>query len=146
MGFRDPIVQERVLSARPEDVFAAWGDAESLRVWMCPSDDMSAASAEVDFRVGGAFKIVMHGQERNYGHTGEYLEIDAPRRLVFTWVSDFVPPDEAKTKVTVTMEPQGEAQTKIVLVHEELPDTGTYDGHENGWATILRLLGEHLEK
>lgn len=144
MTYRDPIVQERVLPAPPEEVFAAWGDAESLQAWMCPAEDITRATAEVDFRVGGAFQIVMHGKEGDYRQTGEYLEIDAPRRLVFTWVSDFVPPDEAKTKVTVTFEAVADDQTKIVLVHEELPATGTYDGHENGWAAILRKLGEHF--
>lgn len=144
MAYREPIIQERVLPAPPAEVFAAWGSPDSLRVWMCPADDIERASVDVDFRVGGAFKIVMHGREGDYGHTGEYLEIDTPRRLVFTWVSDFVPADEAKTRVTVTLDPVGDDQTKIVLVHEELPDTGTYDGHENGWGAILRKLGEHL--
>ena len=96
MNFRGPIVQERVLPAAPADVFAAWGDPESLRVWMCPAEGIEHASAEVDFRVGGAFTIVMHGEGQDYRQTGEYLEIDAPRRLVFTWISDFVPPNEAK--------------------------------------------------
>lgn len=140
----EPIVQERVLSASPSDVFAAWTDPASLRVWMCPADDIARASAEVDFRVGGAFRIVMHGKEGDYTQTGEYLEIDSPRRLVFTWISDFVPTAEARTKVTVTLEPVDGGRTKIVLVHDQLPATGTYDGHRNGWAAILRKLGESL--
>lgn len=144
MKHGEPIVQQRVLLAPPSDVFAAWSDPASLRVWMCPADDIARASAEVDFRVGGAFRIVMHGKERDYTQTGEYLEIDSPRRLVFTWISDFVPPEEAKTKVTVTLEQVDGGRTKIVLVHDELPPTGTYDGHRNGWEAILRKLGESL--
>lgn len=144
MSHGEPIIQERLLPAPPADVFAAWGDPESLAVWMCPSDDMSPATVEVDFRVGGAFRIVMHGPERDYGHRGEYLEIVAPSRLVFTWVSDFVPPEEARTRVTVTLEPVGTDQTRIKLVHEELPATDTYAGHLEGWATILRKLGDRL--
>ena len=140
---REPIVQERVIAAAPEVVFSAWSDPESLRVWMCPSPDISRASAEVDFRVGGSFRIVMHGKEGDYGQTGEYLEIDAPNRLVFTWVSDFVPPEEAKTRVTVTFEPVGSG-TRLVLTHDELPESDTYEGHRGGWATIIDKLGAHL--
>ena len=51
---RDPIVVERLIAASVEDVFAAWGDADSLSQWMCPGETMSHASVETDFRVGGA--------------------------------------------------------------------------------------------
>ena len=81
---------ERVFDAAPEEVFEAWGDAESLAAWMCPGSDMASATVEVDFRVGGRFRIVMHGSEQEFTQTGEYLEIDPPRRLAFTWVSDFI--------------------------------------------------------
>lgn len=142
-SFRDPIRVERVIGAPPQDVFAAWSDAESLRAWMCPSP-IQRADAEVDFRVGGRFRIVMHGAERRYGQVGEYLEIDPPKRLVFTWESDWVPAEYALTRVSVSFEAVGEDHTRLVLVHENLVDDGTYDGHEQGWADIVRKLHEHL--
>jgi uncharacterized protein YndB with AHSA1/START domain len=137
------IVQERVLAAAPEIVFAAWRDPTSLAVWMCPDAAMSHASVEVDFRVGGRFRIVMHGT-RDYEHSGEYLEIEPARRLVFTWVSHFMPAAEQRTRVRVTFEPVGTDRTHLRLVHTELPDTDSYDGHRAGWATILAKLDAHL--
>ena len=77
---RAPIVQERVLPAGPEAVFAAWSDADSLRQWMVPGD-LERAEAEVDFRVGGRFRIVMHGAERDYVQHGEYLAIEDGKTL-----------------------------------------------------------------
>lgn len=142
-GRRDPIVVERLLPAPPEDVFAAWSDPESLSTWLCPGD-MERATVEVDFRVGGAFRVVMHGAERDYAQHGEYLEIDAPKRLVFTWVSDWVAPEEARTVVTVSLEPADRDRTRLLLVHEELPDTGTYDGHAQGWTSIVDKLAARL--
>lgn len=141
---RAPIVQERILPAAIEEVFAAWSDPESLRVWMCPGE-VRSADAEVDFRVGGSFRIVMHETGRDYVHHGEYLEIDPPRRLVFTWVSEFLPEDEAHTRVSVSLEPAGPGRTRLRLVHDELPDTGSYDGHESGWGDIVGHLSEHLK-
>lgn len=145
MTHRAPIVQERLIAAPAARVFHAWRDPESLGRWMCPAADISCATVEVDFRVGGRFRIVMHGATRDYAHTGEYLEIDEPRRIVFTWISDFVPKDEARTLVTVSLEPLDEHRTRLRLVHAELPDTNTYDGHDGGWRIILARLAADLD-
>ncbi len=142
---RSPIVQDRLLSASPEEVFEAWSDPEGLAVWMCPAPDMERASVELDFRVGGCFQILMHGAEQDYLQRGEYLEIEPPKRLVMTWVSDWQPEGQRRTRIEVTLEPAGAGQTRIVLVHDELPDTDSYDGHEQGWQEILTKLEEHLQ-
>ena len=138
-------MQRRLIAAPPAAVFAAWGDAESLAVWMCPEPAMTRATVEVDFRVGGAFRIVMHGREADYEQTGEYLEIVPPRRLVFTWVSHFMPEGEQHTRVTVELAEAGEGKTEIVLTHEGLPAGDGYRGHDEGWAEILRRLAGLLE-
>jgi uncharacterized protein YndB with AHSA1/START domain len=143
---RAPIIQERLLPAPPEAVFEAWSDPEGLATWMCPAPDMERASVEVDFRVGGSFQILMHGSEQDYLQHGEYLEIEPPKRLVMTWVSEWQPEGQRRTRIEVTCEPAGVGQTRLVLTHDELPDTDSYDGHRQGWATILEKLERHLRK
>ena len=138
-----PIVQERVLPAPPPIVFAAWSDAASLRQWMCPGE-IERAEAEVDLGVGGRFRIVMHGEEQDYVQHGEYLEIDPPKRIVLTWVSDWMPEGERSTRVTVSLEPEGDLETRIRLVHDRLPCTDSYEGHTAGWASILDKLAARL--
>ena len=137
------IVQERLLPAPPDEVFAAWSDPDSLRQWMCPAEGMAPASVEVDFRVGGRFRIVMHG-DRDYAQHGEYLEIDPPKRIVFRWVSEWVPTGEAETRVSVSLEPGADGGTRLVLVHDRLHGTDTYQGHPAGWRRILALLEDAL--
>lgn len=88
---RAPIVQDRLLPASPEKVFEAWSDPEGLAAWMCPAPDMRRASVEIDFRVGGRFQILMHGTDQDYLQRGEYLEIEPPKRLVMTWISEWQP-------------------------------------------------------
>ena len=78
----DGVVEVRhSLHAPIADVFRWWTEADLLREWMSP---IGTVDAEVDLRVGGAFRIVMKGGGRVIEHVGEYLEIDPPRRLVFT--------------------------------------------------------------
>jgi uncharacterized protein YndB with AHSA1/START domain len=142
-GHGASIVQERILDATPEEVFAAWCDPVGMQAWMCPRDDVARATVELDFRVGGRFRIAMHGTQ-DYDHHGEYLVIDPPQRLVFTWVSVWMPAAIAATRVTVSIAPAGRDGARLTLVHEELPNDESYQGHVDGWASILAKLAAHL--
>ena len=133
-----PIVQERFLPVPPSVVFKACSDPESLAIWMCPMDN-KGARVSLDFRVGGKYSLIMEGEEQDYEHSGEYLEIEQDRKIVMTWISHFFPKEEQQTRVTVTMEPEGEG-TRLKLVHDQLPNTGSYDNHRNGWVSILDKL------
>jgi uncharacterized protein YndB with AHSA1/START domain len=135
----DAVVLRRTIPVPREEVFAAWLDPASLGQWMRPGD-VARASAEVDPRVGGKFRIVMTHGGRDDAHWGEYLEIDPPSRLSFTWVSahtDLVP-----TVVTIDFL-ERDGATEVVLTHRRLPPARR-DAHKNGWAAILRKLEEAL--
>jgi uncharacterized protein YndB with AHSA1/START domain len=140
---RPDIVIERVLPARPSVVFEHWSVAESMAQWMCPAEGMKSASVALDFRVGGRFEIVMHG-EQDYRQTGEFLEIERDRRIVMSWVSDWMPAHERTTLVRVDLEASGSDETRLVLTHTSLPEGDAYDGHVEGWGRILRLLSESV--
>ena len=129
------LVVRRLLPVPREQVFAAWLDAASLKQWMCPGDVTSAA-IEVDARVGGKFRIVMmhgHGDDE---HWGEYLAIEPPALLSFTWRSANT--DLRTTVVTVEFLERG-ASTELILTHRGLPATKV-DAHNKGWTDILRKL------
>jgi uncharacterized protein YndB with AHSA1/START domain len=127
---------ERVLPASPEVVFDAWTDPASLQVWMAP-DAASVASAECDARVGGAFRIVMIDQSGAMEHTGRYLELDRPHRLVFTWRS--LGTGWVDTQVTVELAaiPSG---TRMVITHGGLETPDARDSHRRGWTGIADKL------
>jgi uncharacterized protein YndB with AHSA1/START domain len=125
------LVVEGVLQASPDEVFSAWTTPSRMAAWMSP---VGAAEAEVDLRVGGSFRVVM--VEARLEHRGEYLEIDPPRRLVFTWVSPFT--GSEPSVVTVELHPHDDG-TRVVLTHERLPEA-VVDGHRDGWGTMIERL------
>ena len=133
------LIVRRLLPAPCERVFAAWLDPVSLARWMRPMDTTSAA-VEVDPRVGGRFRIVMHHRGQDLEHRGEYLVIEPPSRLEFTWSSPAT--DARATLVTVELHPRDGA-TELVLTHRRLPPSRV-DAHRRGWTDIVRLLGESL--
>jgi uncharacterized protein YndB with AHSA1/START domain len=78
------IVISRIYHAPPEVVFKAWSDAEQLQEWWGP-EGFTNPVCEIDFRVGGAWRIVMRASDgTTYPCGGIYQEIDQPGRLVFT--------------------------------------------------------------
>ncbi len=130
----------KLLPASPQEVFDAWTDPESLKVWFCPGDTMRT-EAELDLRVGGQYRIVMHAEKTDYIHTGEYCEILPAQRLVFTWRSTMTHNED--TLVTVELYPRGD-QTELVLIHERLPSADVAASYNAGWLTIVEKFAAYL--
>jgi uncharacterized protein YndB with AHSA1/START domain len=125
-----------------ERVFEAWLDSESLAQWMRPSAT-THATVTVDPRVGGGFRIVMEGASHGcVEHTGEYLTIEPPTRLSFTWISKHT--DQRPTVVTIEFH-ERDGGTELVLTHRGLPPREV-EGHRQGWADIVRLLEAVLSR
>jgi uncharacterized protein YndB with AHSA1/START domain len=130
----------RRLPAPIAEVFRWWTEPERVREWMSPT---GSVEAEVDLRVGGAFRIVMSGHGQVIEHVGQYLEIDAPRRLVFTWASVFTGAEPSL--VTVELEPEGDGATQLRIVHAQLPDDAAAS-HRDGWGAMADRLAGRLGK
>jgi len=132
------LVVRRQIPFPREQVFAAWLDGASLAQWMRPSGTQRA-TVEVDPRVGGKFRIVMH-MAQDYEHRGEYLAIEPPSLLSFTWISKAT--DLLPTVVTIEFLERGSG-TELVLTHQRLPQA-SFESHRQGWTDIVRLLEEVL--
>lgn len=129
----------KIMPAPREEVFAAWLDAEGMQSWMCPGD-IKKTDTEIDARIGGKFKIAMHGEENTYVMTGEYVEIDPPTRLVFTWISNVT---DGESLITLEFHDRG-TESELVLIHERLTDAETAGNYEKGWESILEKLVARL--
>lgn len=135
----DALVVRRVLRVPRERVFAAWLDPALMTRWMCPGDTHSA-SVELDPRVGGKFRIVMHHGRGDAEHWGEFLAIEPPARLSFTWISASTL--RQPTLVTVELFERG-VETELVLTHRRLPPDKV-EAHRKGWTDIVAKLEEVL--
>jgi uncharacterized protein YndB with AHSA1/START domain len=135
----DVVVIRRMIPVPREQVFAAWLDPASLAQWMRPGDVVSA-TAEVDARVGGRFRIVMTHGRGDPEHWGEYIAIEPPSLLSFTWASAST--DQQPTMVTVEFH-ERDGGTELVLTHRHVPRR-QIDPHRKGWGDIVRKLDETL--
>jgi uncharacterized protein YndB with AHSA1/START domain len=135
------LVIRKIIPVPREKVFAAWLDPEGMRGWMCPGSCRSA-EVEIDARVGGKFRILMKSEEKDYDHTGEYVVIDPPSKLAFTWISEGT--DHQATLVTVELFDRGK-ECELVLTHERFPRPEKVEPHRQGWGSIVEKLAAHLE-
>lgn len=128
---------KKIINAPIEKVFDAWLDDEILPRFMYPMADMPASDVETNPVVGGGFTIIMHPEGLDIPHTGEYLEIERPSRLKFTWESDH---SIAGSVVTLDFERVNENQTQVNLSHVKFRDEAARQDHEGGWTHILEIL------
>lgn len=134
------LVVRRVIRASREAVFAAWTDPDSMKHWMCPSSIVSA-DAQLDPRPGGSYRIVMKGPSGDHEHTGEYLTVERPSKLVFTWISNST--DNEPTVVTVELFERGD-DCELVLTHERFVSPDVLRRHTGGWGQIAGRLDAYL--
>ena len=132
----------RIIHAPRQEVFEAWTHAESVKQWLCP-EGSSVSFAELDVRVGGAFRVDMHIGEEDVVHTGVYREILFPEKLVFTWVSKHS--HYRESLVTLEFLAHGEA-TELILLQTHLPDDEAVERHTVGWRQLMDHLATALQK
>lgn len=130
---------KRTVKASTVDIFDAWTDPTAMAHWMTPA---GTATAEVDLRVGGRFRLIMADEHLRIQHTGEYQVIQPPELLVFTWRSEYTGMQD--TLVTVRLTERGPRQTEIEVTHELATDDEA-SSHAGGWTQLLGRLQSYLE-
>ena len=128
----DTTVYERTLAidASPETVWEFLVDPEKLMRW-------KGINADLETQPGGTFRC-----EVIPGHIarGEYVEIDKPNKLVFTWGwdgSEDVPPGSSTIEIELASAGDG---TSLRFVHKDLPNAEAIASHAHGWDHYLPRL------
>jgi uncharacterized protein YndB with AHSA1/START domain len=142
---------ERIVDLTPEQVWAAWTRPELLTQWFTPAP-WTTPEAEIDLRPGGMFRTVMRSPE---GETNEgsgcYLEVDEPRRLVWTSAlgPGFAPNDFSDggfpfTAVLTLEAVSGGTRYHVRLMHATAADAAEHAemGFADGWSAALDQLVE----
>lgn len=135
----ETIEVERRIAARPETIFAYFTDPERFCLWQ-------GVDAELDPRPGGLFRVTVTGRSRVVAR-GEYVEVDPPSRIVFTWgweQIDGLPEGmegllPGRSTVVVELEADGE-DTILRLRQSGLRTDPERSIHIRGWEQTLDRL------
>ena len=126
------VQREIAIAARPETVWEFLVQPEKATRWM-------GEAASLDPRPGGEYRVeVVPGQVA----VGEFVEVDPPHRLVWTWgwteeSQSRVAP--GSTRIEVELEPDGDG-TLLRFTHGGLPDADATGAHAHGWDHYLERL------
>lgn len=129
------------IDAPIERVFDAWLDPALLTRFILPAPGMPQPEVENNAREGGRFSIIMQVGDERIPHTGTYLVLRRPDRLVFSWESPYSTDD---SRVTLEFSAIGENSTRVELTHEKFLNEEARDNHEGGWRNILNELDSVL--
>jgi uncharacterized protein YndB with AHSA1/START domain len=147
------IVISRIIDAPRELVFKAFTDPKHLTKFWGPKGT-TAPICEVDLRVGGAFRVEMHGLDGAvYPCTGIYRDIAPPERIVYASTTEDdnpcgggLPPRAIVTMTFAAVD----GKTKITI-HTRLPSEAARaaaiaGGFNAGWNDSLDRLAAFLTR
>jgi uncharacterized protein YndB with AHSA1/START domain len=132
------------IKASPERVFRAIASEEVARWWGSPElYRVTRWSGEV--QVGGQWRSEGISKDgKAFEVSGQFLEIDPPRKLVCTWEPKWI--TGPATRVTYLLEPI-EGGTRITLRHEGFADAAdACQSHAEGWERVFTWLSTWLEQ
>jgi uncharacterized protein YndB with AHSA1/START domain len=130
----------RRFAAPPERVFDAWFDPAIARHFFFATPTGEMIRVAIDARVGGAFAMVERRNGEEFEHVGEYIVLDRPRRLAFTFAVPKFSSEATRVAIDIAALPQG---CTLTLAHDGvLADFA--ERTERGWTMILGGLATAL--
>ena len=131
-----PLTVRHAYSVPPARVFEGWVDPALAGRWLFATPDGRIVRCDIDSRPGGALVITDRRAGDDVEHRGAFVEVDPPRRLVFTFS---VPKySSVVTTVRIDLVPAGTG-CSLTLVHEGvLPEWASQT--EQGWRDLLAAL------
>jgi len=155
---QNTVLAEVFIAAPPERVFQAISDPEQRRQWWGQVGLYRTIESHSDLRPGGKwFGKGLSADGSSFQVEGEYLEIDPPRRLVYTWRPSWAHPLE--TVVHWDLEPrdvhglqhrgpQRVGTGTLVKVRQEgfAGNLEAARGHGEGWKRVLGWMQAFVEE
>jgi uncharacterized protein YndB with AHSA1/START domain len=134
----------RVFDAPRERVWKEWTEPERFADWFGGKDaEIPLSTVSMDVRSGGSWRATMFAgpERREIQWKGDYREVVAPERLVFT-VSD--QPEEVYELITVVLTDIGDGRTEMLFQQRGQMSAEQYERAEQGWSTFFDRIAERL--
>jgi len=130
------ITVTRTIPAPAEKVFDVWLDQNSPGgPWF------GAARVILNPVVDGLFYLAVNHEGRTWPHYRRFLQIERPRLVEYTWMSEAT--QGVESVVLFTLESKGN-QTEVTLRHSGVPDDDMGRQHKEGWTWVLSMLAERF--
>jgi len=140
----DAIISELYIAAPPERIFQALVEPQQVLQWWGQAGIYRSTQFEADLRPGGKWRSAGDGGDGGqFTVVGEYLEVDSPRLLVYSWVASWT--GAVKTTVRWELEPTNNG-TLVRIRHSGLAAHPEVAQSYRGWPRMLGWLQVFMEK
>jgi len=129
----------RIFEAPRAFVFEAFSKADHLKRWFAP-DGFTVPDCEMDFRVGGTYRLCMRGFGKDHWVHGVYREIVKPERIVWTGILEN---EGTEMVTTITFEEHG-GRTCLTMHQTFSKETDSTRGAREGWTQTLEHLAQYV--
>jgi uncharacterized protein YndB with AHSA1/START domain len=137
--------------ATPERVFDAWTDPALAGHWLFTTPLSQSHHTMLDARVGASWRIVDVRGGITYTAIGQYIEVNRPHRLVFTFAMPQFSPNSDTITLDFAADGDGcimtftQSGTDIAAELDRVPE-GEIGGSEHGWTLMFLALGQLAEQ
>jgi len=131
--------QARVFDAPAEQIFALLTEPTELAKWWGPHG-FSTPEIHIDLRVGGSLRFTMQPPDGEPFHlSGEFLQVEFPSELKFTFRWDEPAPDDRETVVELSLDSL-DGRTTVTLTQGEFATEERLKLHRSGWTDSFEKL------
>ena len=129
---RIELTVSRVIPATPAEVYDVWLDPKS------PGGPWFGCERVVlDVKVGGLLHHAVKHEGREWAHYGRFLQLDKPRLIEHTWMSEATRGFDSHVRVSLEAQKSG---TLFTLLHSGLPDDAMGRQHQEGWTYVANAM------
>jgi uncharacterized protein YndB with AHSA1/START domain len=133
----------RELPAPPARVYRALAEPTELAQWWGPAG-FTSPGMDFDPKVGQSYRITMQPPDGDPFHlSGEFIEVDAPNRLAYTFLWDPPDPDDRETVARISLEDK-DGSTELALHQSGFLTEDRVALHRDGWTDSLERLDQLL--
>lgn len=135
----------QIFKVSPQRVYDAILDPDMIARWMFGPllREETILHIHSDLRVGGEFSYKVRRGENEIDHVGRFVELDPPRRIVFTWGIVGESADDP-SHVIIDITPTAEG-CLVRLMHEMDEQWAAYvDMARGSWEKMLAVLAKLL--
>jgi uncharacterized protein YndB with AHSA1/START domain len=143
----DVVIVRRRFAAPPEDVFRAHTDPELIRQWLLGPEGWSMPVCINEAKPGGKIRYEWsNGEGGGFALTGEFLELEAPHRIVHV-ERMHLPDPTPDNRIETTFTRDGDGT--LMVMRMQLPNKATREamlatGMEHGMEASYVRLEERL--
>ncbi|CAM2069033.1 SRPBCC family protein [Sulfidibacter corallicola] len=139
------------MTQKPEHVYSIFIQADPERIWDALTMGEFTRQYFHETRIQSTWEIgspvTYENEDGSLAVSGEVMEVDRPRRLVFSWQFQYDPElaAEPHSRVSFDIEPKGEV-CLLKIVHDQfIPESKTLQHIQGGWEAIMCALKTFLE-